>query len=153
MQSHALRIQLLVGFPVTVGQRELTELMRWKRPAALLQLLALAPGHALHREQAQDVLWTELDAQAAANNLHGALHQLRHLLEPRLVRGSHSSYLELQSNVLRLHSPGSLWIDVEAFDLAATMARRSDGVAAYESALALYAGDLLPYSMYVDPID
>jgi hypothetical protein len=53
-----LRIELLGGFRVTAGGRVLPE-SAWRRrkPAALVKLLALAPGHRLHREQAMDLLW------------------------------------------------------------------------------------------------
>src|SRR4051812_30773293 len=149
----ALRIWLLGGLRVNVGDRELTGLTRWKRPSMLLAILALAPGHALHREQVQDLLWPRLDAHAAANNLHGTLHLLRHLLEPRLVKGSQSSFLVLESNVLWLRSSAALWIDAEAFDLATIAARRSASPADYERALALYVGDLLPHDIYLDSID
>jgi hypothetical protein len=50
-----LRIELPGGFRVTVGTRLVPE-AAWRRrkPAALLKLLALAPGHSLHREQAME---------------------------------------------------------------------------------------------------
>jgi DNA-binding SARP family transcriptional activator len=153
IHPRALRIWLLGGLRVKVGDREITGLTRWKRPCSLLAILALAPGHALHREQVQDLLWPQLDACAAANNLHGTLHLLRHVLEPRLVRAGQSSFLVLQSNVLRLRSSAALWIDVEAFELSATAARRSASPSDYEQALELYAGDLLPHDIYLDAID
>src|SRR5205823_5475980 len=40
-----------------------------KEARELVKLLALAPGHRLHREQAMDVLWRERGPAAAANNL------------------------------------------------------------------------------------
>jgi len=145
-----LRIRLLGGLRVHVGGREIEELGRWKRPAAVLKLLALAPGHAIHREVAQDVLWPDLDGESAANNLHGTLHLLRRLFEPRLRRGSESRFVVLQGNLLRLHAPGCLWIDTEAFALAVNGARRWAEWAAYEAALALYVADLLPEDAYAD---
>lgn len=47
-----------------------------------------------------------------------------------------------------LCTEGSLWVDVEAFEEAARTARRSHEPAAYEAALDLYAGDLLPTDRY-----
>src|ERR1700730_6957993 len=71
-----LRIELLGGFHVTVGARAVSDdAWRRRKPAALLKLLALAPGHRLHREQVMDRLWPELDPWAAAANLRKALHQ------------------------------------------------------------------------------
>ena len=57
-------------------------LMHWSRscPSSLLKLLALAPEHRLHREQRLDLLWPDLEATAAANNLHQVLHVARRAL-------------------------------------------------------------------------
>jgi predicted ATPase/DNA-binding SARP family transcriptional activator/DNA-binding CsgD family transcriptional regulator len=43
---------------------------------------------------------------------------------------------------------GSLWVDVEVFQEAAVMARRSRDPAAYRAAIELYAGELLPDDRY-----
>jgi non-specific serine/threonine protein kinase len=43
---------------------------------------------------------------------------------------------------------GALWVDVEAFEAAAAMARRSQHPAAYRAAVQLYAGELLPDDRY-----
>lgn len=45
-------------------------------------MLALAPGMRLHRDVLLDVLWPDLDPDAAANQLHKTVHFLRRALEP-----------------------------------------------------------------------
>src|SRR5215213_7528168 len=71
----AVRIRLLGGFSVSVGFRTIEENeWRLKKAAGLVKLLALAPGHRLHREQTMELLWPNLDPEAAANNLHQVLH-------------------------------------------------------------------------------
>jgi two-component SAPR family response regulator len=56
--SAALRIGLLGGFTVTVGDRKVDEsAWRLRKAASLVKLLALASGHRLHRERAMDLLW------------------------------------------------------------------------------------------------
>jgi len=46
----AVRIRLLGGFFVSVGSRTIQEgVWRLRKAAALVKLLALAPGHRLHR--------------------------------------------------------------------------------------------------------
>src|SRR5437588_13094379 len=59
--SPALRVQLLGRFRVWVGLRPVPE-TAWRRrkAAALVKLLALAPEHRLHREEALETLWPEL---------------------------------------------------------------------------------------------
>ena len=79
----AIRIWLLGGFQVAVGSRLVGE-TEWRRRKikSLIKLLALEPGHALHREQALDLLWPDLEPEAAANNLHQTVHLARRVLDP-----------------------------------------------------------------------
>ena len=111
-----------------------------------MKLLALAPAHRLHREQAMDLLWPELDSKAAANNLHHALHIARRTLQPSA--GSASGYLRLRGENLALSPEEPLWVDVEAFEEAATTARHALEPAAYRAAIDLYSGELLPQDRY-----
>ncbi len=70
----ALQVRLLGGFAVRVGSRTVADAdWRLRRARTLIKLLALAPGHRLHREQAVELLWPEAAPAAAANNLHQAL--------------------------------------------------------------------------------
>src|SRR4051794_28475012 len=79
--SEAVRVWLLGGFRISVGSREIGE-RAWplRKAASLLKLLALSPGHRLHREVVMDRLWPELGSRAAANNMRGAMHVLRRVL-------------------------------------------------------------------------
>ena len=74
MPSAGLSIGLLGG-RVRAGDHPIRdEVWRRRKPAGLLKLLALAPGHRLHREQLMVALWPELEATAASANLRKALH-------------------------------------------------------------------------------
>jgi predicted ATPase/DNA-binding SARP family transcriptional activator/DNA-binding NarL/FixJ family response regulator len=144
----AVRVWLLGGFRVSVGSRTVEEKgWRLKKAAGLVKLLALAPGHRLHREQAMDLLWPSLEAKAAANNLHRTLHSARRALEPR-ASAADSSHLRLREGMISLCPEGALWVDVEAFEDAAATARRTGEPAAYRAAIELYAGKLLPEDLY-----
>ncbi len=146
-EPEVVRISLLGGFWVSVGSRVIEEdEWRLRKAASLVKLLALAPGHRMHREQAMELLWPGLDRKAAANNLHQALHFARRALEPEAAASSH--LLRLHDELLELCPNNALWVDVEAFEEAARRARRSGEPAAYTSALDLYAGDLLPEDLY-----
>jgi DNA-binding SARP family transcriptional activator len=145
----AVRIRLLGGFKVCVGQRRIGEgEWRLRKARVLLTLLALAPGHRMHREQAMERLWPGLSSEAAVNNLHYALHVARRTLEPTAPANAASRYLTLRGDVLALCPNGLLWVDVEAFEHAAATARRSGEPAAYRAAVELYVGDLLPEDIY-----
>jgi predicted ATPase/DNA-binding SARP family transcriptional activator/DNA-binding CsgD family transcriptional regulator len=139
-----VRVWLLGGLRVSVGSRSIGE-DRWRRrkAATLVKLLALAPGHRLHRKQVTDLLWPELDTRPAANNLHHVLHHARRTLDPASEPGA-SRYLLLRGEHLALCPDAPLWVDVEAFQQASDVARRAREPAAYRAAIDLYAGELLP---------
>jgi predicted ATPase/DNA-binding SARP family transcriptional activator/DNA-binding CsgD family transcriptional regulator len=146
-----VRIGLLGGFGVSVGSRVIQE-DQWplRKASSLIKLLALAEGHRLHREQAMELLWPDLDPRAAANNLHHALHVARRTLEPSVQAGSvASAYLHLRDGQLTLCPERRLWVDVEAFEEAAVTARHAAvEPAAFKAAVDLYAGELLPRDRY-----
>ena len=147
-----LRIWLLGGLKVSVGSRSIRE-EEWhlRKAGSLLKVLALAPGHRLHREQVMELLWPDLHKDAALNNLHYALHVARRTLEPAALAGSSaaSRYLHLRSEQITLCPDSPLWVDVEAFEEAGATARHAPlESAAVRAAIDLYAGELLPQDRY-----
>ena len=132
-------VSLLGGFGAEVdGVAVPLKAWRLKKARELVKLLALAPGHRLHREQAMDVLWRDLAPAAAANNLHQAVHVARRTLDAETI--------ELRDEVLSLTAD----VDVDRFEFAAADARRLATPAAYRVALSLYGGELLPENRYDD---
>ena len=141
----AIRVKLLGEFSVSVGSRVIQHNeWRLKKASALVKLLAFAPGHRLHREQLMDLLWPDSGRKAASNSLRRTLHAARRTLDP----AEGSGYLASEGESLVLCPRGNLWVDVEAFEEAATTARHSREPAAYRAALELYAGELLPEDRY-----
>src|SRR5215217_1867388 len=149
-EAEPVRVWLLGGFRVSVGAGSLGEKgWRLKKATSLLKLLALAEGHRLHREQAMELLWPELEPEAAANNLHYALHVTRRVVEPVAPASSAASrYLHLQDERLALCPDSPLWVDVEAFEGAAASAHHAREPAAYQVAIDMYSGELLPEDPY-----
>jgi DNA-binding SARP family transcriptional activator len=145
-----LRIWLLGGFRVSVGSRSIGE-EEWqlRKARSLLKVLALSPGHRLHREQAMALLWPDLDPKAALNNLHYALHVARRTLEPSALDSSATSrYVRFRGEQLTLCPDSPLWVDVEAFEEAAVTARRAMEPTAFGAGIDLYTGELLPEDRY-----
>ena len=84
-----VRVRLLGGFSVWVGSRAVSEgVWHLRKAKSLVKLLALAPGHALHREQLMELLWPNLGKRAATNNLRGSLHAARTALASDPVAAS-----------------------------------------------------------------
>jgi DNA-binding SARP family transcriptional activator len=144
-RSEGVRVWLLGGLRISVGPRTI-EQYRWRlrKAAALVKLLALTPGHRLHREQAMDALWPDSSRKAVSNNLCQTLHAARRALDPSLG----SQYLVSEDKRLLLCPQGELWVDIDAFEEAAATARRARDPAAYRAAIELYAGELLPGDRY-----
>jgi DNA-binding SARP family transcriptional activator len=148
---NGLRITLLGGFSVGVGADPVSdEAWRRRKPAALLKILALAPGHRVHRERLMDLLWPELEVSAAGANLRKAIHQARSALD-EVSRGA-ARLIEFQNDVVSL-APDGLIVDAASFLSALTAARRSGDADGYRSALAWYGGDLLPDDPYEEWAD
>ena len=147
--AQSIRIRLLGGFEVSVGSDAVDDsTWRLRKAKSAIKLLALAEGHRIHKEQVLDLLWPELETEAATNNLHKTLYVARRALEPS-VSGS-GSYIRFQGDTLELTAPNVIWVDAEAFQAAAETARRSGSSDDYRAALALYKGDLLPEDRYED---
>ena len=119
-----------------------------------MKLLTLAPGHRLHREQVMETLWPKLSVHKASNNLHQCLHAARRAFEPSApasitsAAASPSGYLLLHDEQLTLCPDSPLWVDVEAFEEAASAARHAMEPQAFRAAIDLYAGELLPEDRY-----
>jgi DNA-binding SARP family transcriptional activator len=137
-----LRIELLGGFRVSIGDRGVPD-TAWHRrkPAALVKLLALAPAHQLHREEIMDALWPDLDPEAAGANLRKALHHARRALATIAPDGA--TLISSEADLLSLAAE-HLWLDVERFRFTLAAARRSGRIEEYRLAIDFYRQGLLP---------
>jgi DNA-binding SARP family transcriptional activator len=145
----SLSIRLLGSFQVSVTDR-LVEPHAWRLRKAthLVKILALAPGHRLHRDQVIDALWPEIDPDSALSSFHQALHAARRALEPDRSARASGSLLRLHQQVLSFEPADAVWVDAEAFQAAVLVARSSPDLDAHLAAQALYTGDLLPEDLY-----
>jgi DNA-binding SARP family transcriptional activator/TolB-like protein len=149
--ASSLEIHLLGPFRLIVDGQALDERRFTRRkPKLLIKLLALQAHHQLHREQAMELLWPESDPESATNNLHKAIHMARHALESELKSGADSRFIITQGPQILLRAPETLWIDVDAFVQREAQAIKSGDPLAYEAALKLYVGELLPEDRYED---
>lgn len=135
-------MRLLGGFEVAVDGRPVAaDEWRHRRGADLVKLLALAPQHKLHRDQVMQQLWPELGAEAAAANLRKAVHFARRAL------GALES-IETSGEMLVLWPEGNLVVDAWRFEAEANRALANES--AFELALPLYTGELLPEDRYAE---
>ncbi len=149
-ESTRLRVRLLGEFEVAVGGRVIPD-VAWRTQKArnLFKILCLSPRHQLHREELIDLLWPELEPEAASGNLRSTLHVVRRALEPERSDVSRS-YLQLRRDVLALDPESGLEVDVDTFNIAAEQAFNRHTASIYRAAIGLYTGDLLPEDRYED---
>lgn len=142
MAPEHVHVQLLGAFCVEVDGAAVGP-ERWERPQArtLVKLLALAPGHRLHREQVVDVLWPGASLEEAAPRLHKLAHYAR-----RALGGADAVVLD--DAQVRLAPDADLVVDVDEFeDLANRAVERRDGTLATKAA-DLHRAGLLPEDRY-----
>lgn len=133
-----------------------------RRARALLGCLLSSPGRRLGREQAMEALWPDLDLETAANRLNGAVHELRQILEPDILRPATSRMLRLERDMLELADRTAIWVDADAFESLLNEANALGLTTNYdadppraeqverllERASSLYGGDYLLEELY-----
>jgi len=136
-------IRMLGRFSVAIDGADVPP-DRWPslRSAHLVQLLSLADGQRLLREQVIDALWPQLDPEAGAANLRKAAHHARQALR-------HQDAVVLRGGqVLLCPAKARVVVDAVAFERLADAALAKRDRAACVEAADAYAGELLPGSRY-----
>lgn len=147
-ESASLPLRAVLFGPVrlAVGDRALP-VGAWPRRSSrtLLLLLLAHPAHRLPRDRVLDLLWPNAMPDTANASLRKAVHGLRRVLEPALVTGRTSAYIEVAGEVVGLRADAPRRIDVDRFEaeLAGTTSAVPDRLARLRAALSLYAGHLL----------
>jgi DNA-binding SARP family transcriptional activator len=111
------------------------------RAAQLVQLLSLAEGRRLPREQIIDMLWPELGPEAGGANLRKAAHHARQALRS-------PDAVVLQGGQVALFPSQTVRVDATRFEQLANAALARRDAAACAEAAASYGGDLLPEARY-----
>jgi DNA-binding SARP family transcriptional activator/predicted ATPase len=139
-------VTMLGGFSVSVDGQAIDG-RSWKRrhPRLLWQMLCLAPGHRVSRDEAAEALWPQAGVAVSSNRLHHTLHTLRGILAQAGRRASRP-LIELQAGTLWIDERAQLDLDVQRFRQAAVAARACNGsdaaIAHLEQACALHGGAL-----------
>ncbi len=137
-----VRIELLGRFDVLIdGTVTAAGTMGRRHASALLKLLALAPGHAMHRERLLDVLWPEDDPETALPKLHKAAHFARRACD-------HLDAVVFRGDLVQLFPGIEVVVDAERFEGLARRALELHDSASARMALTIYRGELLPEERY-----
>ena len=140
-----LSVQMLDGLQIWIGSSQVLDLPRGKARALLMYLL-LHRRRPTSRARLCSLFWPETDAAAARNNLNVILHRVRRQLhDPGLLQCTDDGH--------QIVTAGEIWLDVEQFELQATLGEQADtagltaqAIAHYEMAATLYRTDLVDES-------
>ncbi len=141
MTASIVRIRLLGGFELIVDDELIDEAPPTRRAAELVQLLSVADGHRMLRDQVIEALWPHLGAEAGGSNLRKAAHHARRWL-------GHDDAVVLRAGEVALFPSSSVQTDVDTFQAAAVEAGEDRERA--RAAADQYPGDLLPTMLYAD---
>lgn len=144
---YAVEVACFGPFQLRVGGVDVGLTSARPRARSLLRLLALHAEQPVHRERLTDLLWRDLDGDAATRSLHVALSSLRRILPETAGSGV---LIERDGDAYRLVLGPHARTDVQEFTTALHAAEQAAGTdpaaqaTALQGALALYGGDLLP---------
>src|SRR4029079_17085316 len=130
---------MMVGVEMAIEGRPLPPAdWRRRKAAALIKLLALAPGRLLHREQVIDALWPHLLVGEAAPRVDKAAHYARRgLRQPRA--------LVLSGETVALCPDADVEVDAVRFQQLAESARDAETASAAAHA---YPRDTPPHNCH-----
>jgi DNA-binding SARP family transcriptional activator len=139
-----VEVTLLGGFAVTIDGTD-TPGRGWSRrsAAALVKILALAPGHRLHRERVMDLLWPDESPARSAPRLHKAAYFARRA-------AGRDDAVVLRDDIVWLFPDADVTVDAVRFEQLAREAITQRDPEIAKHALDWYGGDLLPADVYED---
>lgn len=142
-----VRIELLGRFDVHVdGSLTGAGTLGRRQAASLLKLLALDPGHAIHRERLLDLLWPDDALDEALPKLHKAAHFARRACD-------HVDAVVFRGDLVQLFPGVAIAVDAEHFERLARRALEVRDTATARMALSIYRGDLLPQDRFEEWAD
>jgi ATP/maltotriose-dependent transcriptional regulator MalT/DNA-binding SARP family transcriptional activator len=155
--GYQLRVQALGPFRLWRGAAEVPAGEWTRRKARELFHLMLTFRHTqLEREQMTDMLWPELDPEAAQRDFKIAYSALCRVLEPERQRNAPSAFIHRDGSRYGLRPEADLWLDAAEFEAQVNQGDRlyaaQPGVALdhLRKALRLYEGDFLQEYPYAE---
>ena len=128
---------------------------RWEslRGQAVLKVLLIRGGRAVHREELMECLWPGAPYPRARNRLNVSIHGLRRSLDPHAA----TEFVVFNNESYCLNADIPLWFDVREFQERTRRGRRHQDAGHVEAAMsefrravALYTGDLFADDRYAD---
>jgi DNA-binding SARP family transcriptional activator len=153
-RSHpVLAIHCLGAFQAFVADR-LVEDWPGHKATSLFKYLVLHRRRRVPKDVLYELFWPDKDQEACRRNLHQAIYSLRHTIRRRRPDIRPVVY---EDDCYFLNPVMEIWVDAEEFEEHAAAGRRldeqerrSEAMAEYDRAEALYRGPLLEECLYED---
>jgi DNA-binding SARP family transcriptional activator len=118
LSSSRLKITLLGGFAVYIdGQILPNSAIKGRKARSLLKLMAHQRQYQMVRDHAVEILWPELESDAANAQLYKALYHIRKAFVRYCKEAD--NWIGITDDLIRLIPPGGLVTDMELFTKSA----------------------------------
>jgi DNA-binding SARP family transcriptional activator len=140
------------------GQPLSVEAFTRSKALVLFKLLALKAGAPINRDVLIEHLWPEVDPRQGMNRLHGVIHDLRSVIEPRWAEREWV-YVRSRGELYYLDVRAAIDLDFVRFrqlvsrGLRLGSSRPAEATAALAQAVELYRGDLFEDDPFADWCD
>lgn len=150
---HSLVVYCLGPFRVYQNDELIAEWSSLKA-LAILKYIVARRGHPLPKDVLMEIIWPDVEPEAARRNLHQAVYSLRKTLRQADPEFQH---IQFHNDNYLLNPEMDTWIDFVEFEARLREGRRheaanqiDEALAAYSVAEGLYQGDFLEDDPYVD---
>ncbi len=144
-----LEIHLFGQFRIFINGRNLQEKeIKGRKARSLLKLIAHQRNFQIVRDKATDILWPDLDVNAANSQLYKALYHIRNTFEKHADGAS--DWIEITDNLIRINPPAGITTDVQQFEEIARTGLKNRNAEQLEKATSIYRGEFLPMDRYAE---
>lgn len=147
LSSSSLEIHLFGRFEVFVDGQVLNETkIKGRKARSLLKLIAHQRNFQMVREHVTNVLWPDLNQDAANAQLYKALHHIRKAFARHNEKAE--DWIEITDDLIRIDPPEGFVTDVGLFEKAARSGIKNQNISELERAASMYSGEFLPMDRY-----
>lgn len=147
LSSSRLEIHLFGRFEVFIDGQILSETeIKGRKARSLLKLVAHQRNFQMVRERATEVLWPDLDSNAANAQLYKALHHIRKAFAKHNEEAK--DWIKITDDLIRIDPQGTFVTDIRLFEKAARSGIKNKSISELEQAASLYTGGFLPMDRY-----
>lgn len=151
-----LRVRMFGGFSIQYGEKKLTENVgRTKKVWALVEFLLAHRGKDVSQENLMEALWGDEEFSNPLGTLKNLVYRARKQLNELMPPGETVSFIQFERSTYVWNSLIPCRMDTAEFEALWKKAgderlAKEERVRLYQAAAALYQGEFLPKSSYMD---